>query len=99
MARDYARLTLDLDPETHRHLKMEAARRGISMRELCLSAIRDELNGDNQPLNWRTDPALAELWDNEDDAIYDELYERRRGARAVPVQRKGRDKAPSGGDS
>lgn len=27
----------------------------------------------NQPLTWETAPLLAELWDNESDAMYDEV--------------------------
>jgi hypothetical protein len=86
-----ARLTIDLEPATHTRLKMEAARRGISMRDLCVTAIERELEEeDNQPLTWKTDPLLAELWDNEDDAIYDEIYERGRRSGAISVQRKRR---------
>ena len=44
------RLTLDLDPPVQRRLKAVAARKGVSMRRYCLTAIdrelaKDEANG------------------------------------------------------
>ena len=64
------RLTLDLDPRMHKRLKMLAASKGVTMRELCLNAIRVELARDKA---MGPDPVLEELWDNEDDAVFDDL--------------------------
>jgi hypothetical protein len=67
-----ARLTLDMEPELHRRVKMMAVRKGLSMRDFCVGAIQDrlalELGKTIGP-----DPVLEELWDNEDDAVFDEL--------------------------
>lgn len=74
MTVDHARLTIDVSPDLHARLKITAAKRGITMRELCVDAIERQLAQDEvETLNWKTDPVLAELWDNEDDAIYDDL--------------------------
>jgi predicted transcriptional regulator len=68
---DKARLTLDLDPELHRKLKVLAAQRRTSMREICLEAIRRQIEGPVIAL--APDDLLTELWDNEEDAVYDDL--------------------------
>jgi hypothetical protein len=64
------RLTLDLDADLHRALKIMAARKRTTMRELCVTAIKQRLSL-GKALG--PDPVLEELWDNEDDAVYDEL--------------------------
>ncbi len=69
-----ARLTIDLDPEMHRRLKMLAALEGTSMREYCVKAIESRIR--EKKANYLTAaeaPLLAELWDNEEDAVYDDL--------------------------
>ena len=71
-----SRLTLDMDPALHKRLKMRAALEGISMRELCLRAIEKQvLNAPDgrtvMPLE--PDEVLTELWDNEEDAVYDNI--------------------------
>ena len=45
------RLTLDLDPEFQKRLKVTAAIKGVSMREYCERAIGKELDKDevNKP--------------------------------------------------
>ena len=69
-----ARLTIDLDPKMHRRLKMLAASEGITMRELCIEAIERRLRDDKADyLTAEEAPLLAELWDNEADAVYDDL--------------------------
>ena len=40
------RLTLDMDPEFQRRLKVTAALKGVSMRQYCLGAIGKELDRD-----------------------------------------------------
>jgi hypothetical protein len=67
---DKARLTLDLEPELHKQLKVLAAERGTTMRAVCITAIKQHL------LIGKAigpDPLLDELWDNEEDAVYDDL--------------------------
>ena len=92
-----ARLTIDMEPGLRARLKIAAARRGVTMRELCVGAIERELaDEDFLPLNWKSDPVLAELWDNEEDAVYGEVFARRSRSGTVPVQRKGPNKAPAG---
>ena len=74
MAADKARLTIDLAPALHSRLKVVVARRGITMREYCVRAIERQLG--EEPAEYLTaeaDPVLAEIWDNEDDAAYDNL--------------------------
>lgn len=70
-----ARLTLDIDPALHSRLKIAAARKRTSIRKLCISAIERELGEEPERryLTAEEAPLLAELWDNEDDAVYDNL--------------------------
>lgn len=71
---EHARLTIDIDPVLHRKLKTLAAQRGITMRELCVRAIQHEVNEERKDyLTAEEAPLLAELWDNDEDAVYDDL--------------------------
>ena len=76
-----ARLSIDVSPESRRRLRIAAARRDQSIRHYVWEAVearlqhdlRDELTGAGLlALDERTDPVLAELWDNPKDAAYDE---------------------------
>ncbi len=74
MAGDRARLTIDLARELHARLKVVAARKGTTMREYCVEAVEGKLA--EEPAEYLTAqeaPVLAELWDNSDDAVYDDL--------------------------
>jgi len=71
-----SRLTLDIDPALHRKLKMRAALEGISMRELCLRAIERQVlkaPDGRTVIPLEPDEVLTELWDNEEDAVYDNI--------------------------
>jgi hypothetical protein len=69
-----ARLTLDIDEKLHLRLKIASARRGTTMRQYTVSAIERRLAEDSgEYLTAEADPVLAELWDNDDDAVYDDL--------------------------
>ncbi|MGH9199142.1 MAG: hypothetical protein ACRD1T_25855 [Acidimicrobiia bacterium] len=69
-----ARLTLDLPPEVHARLKIAAVKKRTSMREYCTNAIVHRLSEESiDYLTAESDPVLAELWDNDDDAVYDDL--------------------------
>jgi hypothetical protein len=68
-----ARLTIDLDPDLHKELKILAAREGTTMRELCIHAIKVHIFRKSNPNALSEDPVLTELWDNEDDAVFDNL--------------------------
>ena len=76
-----ARLSIDVPRETRRRIHMAAARREQSIRQYVSEAVEARLKedlGDLTPedllvLSERTDPVLAELWDNPKDAAYDEL--------------------------
>jgi len=75
------RLTVDLSAELKRRLRLVAAQRDVSMRAYVLRAIEAQLSEDWAELagdgllalTARADPLLAELWDNEKDALYDNL--------------------------
>lgn len=76
-----ARLSIDVSREIRRRIHMAAARRDQSIRQYVCEAVEARLKedlGDLAPddllvLSERTDPVLAELWDNPKDAAYDEL--------------------------
>lgn len=76
-----ARLSIDVSPESRRRLRIAAARRDQSIRDYVWEAVEARLDrdlpaesstADLPALNARADPVLAELWDNPDDATYDE---------------------------
>jgi len=74
MATNKARLTIDLEPQLHSKLKVVAAKKRTSMREYTVEAIERRLA--EEPAEYLTaeaEPVLAELWDNDDDAVYDDL--------------------------
>lgn len=76
------RLTIDVSPEVKRRLRLAAARRDISMRQYVLEVLEQRLTEDLPSLigeegllalTAEADPVLAELWDNDKDAVYDHL--------------------------
>jgi len=76
------RLTIDLPVEVKRRLRLVAAQRDVSIRQYVLETIEKRLEKDwvelaeqegLLALTAQADPVLAELWDNEKDAAYDQL--------------------------
>jgi len=75
------RLTIDVPHELKRRLRLVAAKRDITMREYLLQVLGEHLaldlpsmeGEDLLALSAESDPVLAELWDNDRDAAYDEL--------------------------
>ena len=74
------RIRIDVMPEMRRRLRLAAARRDVTIRHYVLEAIaerlREDLGGEDEEftaLTAKTDPVLAELWDNPRDANYDRL--------------------------
>jgi hypothetical protein len=76
------RLTIDLPMDTKRRLRLVAAQRDVSMRQYLLETIERQLAEDWMELaeqegllalTGQADPVLAELWNNEKDAAYDQL--------------------------
>ncbi len=76
-----ARLSIDVTRETRRRIRLAAALREQSIRQYVSEAIEsrlgDDLAGelptDLLALRASADPVLAELWDNPEDARYDDL--------------------------
>ena len=73
------RISVDVPPMVRRRLRLAAARRDLTVRQYLLEAIeerlREDLDETDGPLalTSKTDPVLAELWDNPRDAQYDRL--------------------------
>jgi uncharacterized protein (DUF1778 family) len=74
------RISIDVQPEVRRLLRLAAAKRDLTIRQYVLEAIQERLQedlGDDGAgavaLTAKTDPVLAELWDNRRDAEYDRL--------------------------
>jgi uncharacterized protein (DUF1778 family) len=74
------RISIDVQPEIRRRLRLAAAKRDLTLRQYVLEAIEDRLRedlGDGTEgmlaLTAKADPVLAELWDNRRDAAYDRL--------------------------
>ena len=74
------RISVDVLPQVRRRLRLAAARRDVTVRQYVLDAIeerlREDLGDDDEEtlaLTRKTDPVLADLWDNVKDAAYDRL--------------------------
>jgi hypothetical protein len=74
------RISIDIDPQARRRLRIAAAKRDVSVRRYVLEAIEERLREDLGDageavfgLTATIDPVLAELWDNRRDAEYDRL--------------------------
>lgn len=74
------RISIDVQPELRRRLRLAAAKHDRTVQQYVLEAVEDRLRedlGDESEamlaLSAKTDPVLAELWDNKKDAEYDRL--------------------------
>ena len=74
------RISIDVDLEFRRRLRLAAAKRDLTVRQYVLQALEDRLRqdaGDGDQgapaLTATANPVLAELWDNQRDAQYDRL--------------------------
>ena len=74
------RISIDVQPQIRRRLRLAAAKHDLTIRRYVLHAIEERLvedlgddDGGTVGLTASTDPVLAELWDNRKDAEYDRL--------------------------
>jgi len=77
------RVSIDVDPETRRRIRLAAAERDLLVSQYVLAAIKERLRQDlgeqeekqesMLALMAKSDPLLADLWNNEIDAAYDRL--------------------------
>ena len=74
------RVSIDVPPLVRRRLRLAAARRDMSISQYLLETIekrlREDLGAEGEDpfaLTAKTDPVLAELWDNPQDARYEQL--------------------------
>ena len=76
-------LSIDIPTELERPLHLIAAQRNISILQYIVETLEERLARDRAELadhesltslSAQTDPVLAELWDNDKDAIYDQLF-------------------------
>ena len=74
------RISIDVQPQIRRRLRLAAAKHDLTIRRYVLHAIeerlREDLGDDGKGLGGltaRTDPVLAKLWSNRKDAEYDRL--------------------------
>jgi hypothetical protein len=73
MAAQRTRLAFDVDVELYKELKHLAAQKGMSLDEFCTLTLERRIQIEKTGyLSTETAPLLAELWDNEADAIYDD---------------------------
>ena len=74
------RISIDVQPQIRRRLRLAAAKHDLTIRRYVLHAIEERLredlgDDDGGPggMTASTDPVLAELWDNRKDVEYDRL--------------------------
>lgn len=76
------RISVDVLPVVRRRLRLAAAKRDLSVQQYVIEAIEEQLREDlgeadddegAMTLTAKSDPVLAELWDNPKDSIYDRL--------------------------
>jgi plasmid stability protein len=76
------RITIELPVEVIQRLRIIAARQDVSVRQYILEILEERLAQDWAELveqegflalNASVDPVLAEIWDNEKDAAYNQL--------------------------
>lgn len=72
------RLSIDISPDEHRLIKINAALRNKTIREYVLEAIKKHLgqkieNEELYSMTTNISPALKELWENKKDSDYDNL--------------------------
>ena len=74
------RISVDVQPDVRRRLRLAAAKRHLTVRQYVLEAIDERLREDLGEeadevlaLTAKADPVLAELWDNRRDSEYDRL--------------------------
>ena len=77
-----ARLSIDVPLEARRRIRLAAAKRDVSIGRYVLEAVQERLQEDLGAeaaadhllaLSEKTDPVLAELWNNPEDAAYDRV--------------------------
>ena len=74
------RISVDVLPAVRRRLRLAAAKRDVSVQQYVVEAIEEQLREDlgeedegAVTLTAKSDPVLAELWDNPKDSAYDRL--------------------------
>ncbi|MFI5339824.1 MAG: hypothetical protein ACHQ7N_08295 [Candidatus Methylomirabilales bacterium] len=73
-------ISIDVQPEVQRRLRLAAVKPNLTIRQYVLKAIEDRLREDRRDrtegmlaLTEKADPVLAQFWDNRRDAEYDRL--------------------------
>ena len=74
------RISLDVEPEVRRLVRLAAAKRDVSVRQYIMEALQERLREDLGEdadrlvaLTAKADPVLFALWNNDKDAAYDRL--------------------------
>lgn len=73
-----ARLSMDVDPQLRRRLKMVAAAHDQTVTEYVERALQRTLAEEEQQISWSrlSAPAFDRDWNSDEDAIYDQLSAR-----------------------
>jgi len=71
-------LTIEVSPEEHEKIKLFADFHGNSIKEYVLESVRERMSLESEKedllkITTSINPVLKELWDNDKDAVYDEL--------------------------
>ncbi len=87
------RISIDVQPEIRRRLRLAAAQRDLTMRQYVLEVLEERLRADladgdrTFALTAKTDPVLAELWNSRRDTAYDRIKVKRRAAGRARLRR------------
>jgi hypothetical protein len=75
-----ARLTIDVEPELRRQIKVAAAQRDQTVREYVITTLRRALDAEPADDTARWGPlsarSFARDWDSQEDAVYDDVSPR-----------------------
>ena len=73
---DYTRMSIDVPKKEHRKLKVLAAMRGVSMKQIILEALSQELYSDNVP-NAETERVMREADEGKNVTSFEDFNEMR----------------------
>lgn len=67
------RLSIEVQPELHRLVKIAAAKRDMTMKDYVVSVLEDVAVDEDAALTQLSTPSFARDWESEEDQVYDDV--------------------------